>query len=68
MNLTPRKKLFVDTAVEMVGQGATITKAMTKEAAEKAGVPYPTWFRKACSVGYNSYKLPVEAGANVYTN
>ena len=65
MNLTPRKKLFVDTAVEMFGQGATITKAMTKEAAEKAGVPYPTWFRKACSVGYNSYKLPVEAGAVV---
>ena len=65
MNLSPRKKLFVDTASEMFGEGATITKAMTKEAAEKAGVPYPTWFRKACSVGYNSYKLPVEAGANV---
>ena len=30
MNLTPRKKLFVDTASEMFGEGATITKAMTK--------------------------------------
>ena len=67
MNLTPRKKLFVDTASEMFGQGATITKTMTKEAAAKAGVPYPTWFRKTCSVGYNAYKLPVEGGAVVST-
>ena len=63
MNLTPRKKLFVDTASEMFGEGATITKAMTKEVAAKAGIPYPTWFRKACSVGYNAYKLPVEGGS-----
>ena len=62
MNLTPRKKLFVDTASEMFGQGATLTKAMTKEAAAKAGVPFPGWFRKTCSVGYNAYKLPVEGG------
>ena len=67
MKLTPRKKLFVDTASEMFGQGATITKTMTKEAAAKAGVPYPTWFRKTCSVGYNAYKLPVEGGAVVST-
>ncbi len=63
MNLSPRKKLFVDTAADMFGDGATITKAMTKEAAAKAEVPFPTWFRKACSVGYNAYKLPVEGGA-----
>ena len=63
MNLTPRKKLFVDTAAEMFGEGAIITKAMTKEVAAKAGIPYPTWFRKACSVGYNAYKLPVEGGS-----
>jgi len=63
MNLTPRKKLFVDTASEMFGEGAIITKAMTKEASAKANVPFPTWFRKACSVGYNAYKLPVESGA-----
>ena len=48
MYLTPRKKLFVETATEMFGEGAVITKAMTKEAASKAGTPYPTWFRKAC--------------------
>ena len=65
MYLTPRKKLFVETATEMFGEGAVITKAMTKEAAAKAGTPYPTWFRKACSVGYNAYKLPSEGGSAV---
>ena len=33
MNLSPRKKLFVDTAAEMFGVGAVLTKANTKEAA-----------------------------------
>ena len=65
MYLTPRKKLFVETATEMFGEGAVITKAMTKEAAAKAGTPYPTWFRKVCSVGYNAYKLPSEGGSAV---
>ena len=60
MYLSPRKKLFVDTAAEMFGVGSIITKAMTKEAAEKAGVPFPTWFRKQCSIGHNAYKLPGE--------
>jgi len=64
MILSPRKKLFVDTAAEMFGEGATITKSMTTNAASKAGVPYPTWFRKTCSVGYNAYKLPTET-ANI---
>jgi len=36
MNLSPRKKLFVDTATEMFGDGAILTKSMTKEAAAKA--------------------------------
>ena len=67
MYLSPRKKLFVDTATEMFGAGAVITKTMTKEAAAKAGIPYPTWFRKACSVGYNAYKLPAEGGDTVAT-
>ena len=65
MNLSPRKKLFVDTASDMFGAGATITKSMTKEAAAKANVPFPTWFRKACSVGYNAYKLPIEGSTSV---
>ena len=49
MNLTPRKKLFVDTAAEMFGEGSVLTKTQTKEAALKAGVPFPTWFRKLVS-------------------
>ena len=65
MYLSPRKKLFVDTAAEMFGDGAVITKAQKAEAAEKAGVPFPTWFRKQCSVGYNAYKLPTEGGPTV---
>ena len=60
MNLTPRKKLFVDAATEMFGEGAIMTKAQTKEAAAKANLLYPSWFRKKCSVGYNAYKLPSE--------
>ena len=65
MYLSPRKKLFVEAATEMFGEGAVLTKAMTKEAAVKAEVPFPTWFRKACSVGYNAYKLPSEGGSAV---
>ena len=60
VKLTPRKKLFVETASQMFGAGATISKAMVNEAALEAGVPFPTWFRKSCSVGYNAYKLPGE--------
>ena len=65
MNLTPRKKLFVDAAAEMFGEGSVLTKSQTKEAALKAEVPFPTWFRKHCSVGYNAYKLPSEGGDTV---
>ena len=62
MYLSPRKKLFVDTAAEMFGDGAVITKAEKTAAAEKAGVPFPTWFGKNYTVGYNAYKLPTEGG------
>jgi len=65
MYLSPRKKLFVDTAAEMFGEGAIITKAQKAEAAEKAGVPFPTWFGKDYTVGYNAYKLPTEGGSVV---
>ena len=54
IKLTPRKKLLVDTASEMFGSAAVLTKAQTKEAPDKAGIPFPTWFRKSCSVGYNA--------------
>ena len=63
MYLSPRKKLFVDTAAGMFGDGATITKAQKSAAAEKAGVPFPTWFGKDFTVGYNAYKLPSEGGS-----
>ena len=63
MYLSPRKKLFVDTAADMFGDGAVITKAEKTAAAEKAGVPFPTWFKgEGFSVGYNAYKLPSEGG------
>jgi len=63
MYLSPRKKLFVDTAAEMFGDGAVITKAEKTAAAEKAGVPFPTWFKgEGFKVGYNAYKLPSEGG------
>ena len=66
MYLSPRKKLFVDTAAEMFGDGAVITKSQKSEAAAKAGVPFPTWFKgDGYSVGYNAYKLPVEGGSIV---
>ena len=66
MYLSPRKKLFVDTAAEMFGDGAVITKAQKAAAAEKAGVPFPTWFKgEGFSVGYNAYKLPSEGGPKV---
>ena len=63
MYLSPRKKLFVDTAAKMFGDGAVLTKAQKHEAADKAGIPYPTWFGKNFSVGYNAYKLPSEGVA-----
>ena len=64
MNLTPRKKLFVDTATEMFGDGSVISKQNAREAAEKAGVPFPTWFMKPeFKVHYGSYKLPSEGGS-----
>ena len=61
MYLSPRKKLFVDTATEMFGAGSVISKQNVREAAEKAGVPFPTWFMKpAFKAHYGSYKLPSE--------
>ena len=58
MKLTPKKLQFVVCASEMYGYGTVINKQQTREAAERAGLPFPTWFRKNCSVGYNQYQLP----------
>ena len=53
MYLSPRKKLFVDTAAEMFGEGAVITKAQKAEAAEKAAAACSTW-RRTASAGHLS--------------
>ena len=58
MKLTPKKLQFVVCASEMYGNGTVINKQQTRDAAERAGLPFPTWFRKNCSVGYNQYQLP----------
>ena len=69
MYLSPRKKLFVDTATEMFGEGAILTNMQVKEASAKAGVPKAGWFKKACKIGYNQFKLPSEnAPAPVVSN
>ena len=60
MYLSPRKKLFVDTATEMFGEGAILTNMQVKEASAKAGVPKAGWFKKACKIGYNKFELPNE--------
>ena len=66
MYLSPRKKLFVDTATEMFGAGSVISKQNAREAAEKAGIPFPTWFMKPeFKAHYGSYKLPSEGGSVV---
>ncbi len=57
IKLTPRKKLFVETAAGMYGNGAVIDKQEIREAADKAGVPYPSWMSRT-KVGYNQHKLP----------
>ena len=66
MYLSPRKKLFVDAATEMFGVGSIVSKQNVREAAEKAGVPFPTWFMKSkFKAHYGSYKLPSEGGSTV---
>ena len=58
VKLTPRKKLFVETAAEMFGNGSIISKSQLGIAAKKAGVPLPYWMQEKCKVGRNQFKLP----------
>ena len=60
MYLSPRKKLWVDTATEMFGAGSIVSKSESIEVSEKLSIPRPTWFWSACKVGYNQFKLPNE--------
>ena len=63
VKLTPRKLKFVEAAASMFGDGAVVNKENLREAAEEAGVPYPTWMKKE-RVGYNMFQLPkLGAGA-----
>ena len=57
VKLTPRKKLFVEAAAEMFGNGSVVSKDQIRIAAEKAGIPYPSWMSRT-KVGYNKHKLP----------
>ena len=64
MYLSPRKKLFVDAAAELFGDGSVISKQNVRDAAEKAGVTFPTWLVKTeFKDHYGSYKLPSEGGS-----
>ena len=67
MYLSPSKKLIVDTAAGMFGEGAIITKAQLVEAAEKAGVPTPSWMGRE-KIGYNQFKLPSEKAPDTVVN
>ncbi len=60
MYLSPRKKLFVDTATEMFGVGSVISKSESIKASKKLGIPNPTWFWGSCKIGYNKFELPSE--------
>jgi len=41
----------------MFGNGSVVSKDQIRSAAEKAGIPYPTWIKRT-KVGYNKFKLP----------
>ena len=60
MYLSPRKKLWVDTATEMFGAGSIVSKSESIEVSNKLSIPKPTWFWKSCKEGYNQFKLPNE--------
>ena len=64
MNLSPRKQLFVDTASEMFGNGAVLSKPQIREAAVKAKVPFPSWFKRF-KIGYNQFQLPSEIDTSI---
>ena len=59
MYLSPRKKLFVETASKMFGVNATISKQNVREAAAEAGVPFPSWFIKGFKAHYGHFTLPL---------
>ena len=64
MYLSPRKKIFVDTATEMFGAGAVITKSQKTAAADKAGVSIPSMcFLKGCAASTSCMVCVVRVNA-----
>ena len=43
----------------MFGNGAILSKPQIREAASKAKVPFPSWF-KTYKIAYNQFQLPSE--------
>ena len=61
ITFTPKKQLFIDSAIQMFGANATLTNQQVVEASKSAGVPKAGWFKKKYKVGHNQFKLPLEA-------
>jgi len=61
ITFTPQKQKFIDSAIEMFGSGSTLTNQQVVDASKTAGVPKAGWFKKKYKVGYNQFKLPLEA-------
>ena len=61
ITFTPQKQKFIDSAIEMFGSGSTLTNQQVVDASKTAGVPKAGWFKKKYKVGYNRFKLPLEA-------
>ena len=67
MYLSPRKKLFVDTATSKFGVGAILNRQEVQSAADDANIPFPWWFWKTAKVGYNQFQLPSVGGPETVT-
>ena len=67
ITFTPKKQLFIDSAIEMFGSGSTLTNQQVVDASKSAGVPKAGWFKKKYKVGHNQFKLPLEAAPSPAT-
>ena len=50
ITFTPKKQLFIDSAIQMFGANATLTNQQVVEASKSAGVPKAGWFKKKYKV------------------
>ena len=65
MYLSPRKKVFVDTAAKLFGAGTVINRDNVKTAADEALIPFPWWFTKHAKIGYNQFQIPASGPETV---